>query len=106
MIWIKPLSVAYLERNSICNFHKMVLGYMKTAIDLPSPFQNNHRRLGNSYYAKQLLAQTRQNRDLYSDSGYRAEENSEEPLSESTINSFDFGPHPTVNRWRTLHMVA
>ena len=40
------------------------------------------------------------------DSGYIAEENSEEPFCESTINSFDFGPPRTANRWRTSHMVA
>ena len=70
MICIKQPLVAYLERNSICNFDKVVLGYVKTTIDSPSLFQNNHRRLGNSYYAKrQLLAQVRQNRDLWLDSG-------------------------------------
>ena len=40
------------------------------------------------------------------DSGYRAEENSEEALSEPTINAFDFGPPPTTDRWRASHMVA
>ena len=36
MTCMKPPLVAYLERNSICKFDKMVLGYAKTAIDSPT----------------------------------------------------------------------
>ena len=35
MICTKPPLVAYLERNSLSNFDKMVLGYVKTAFDSP-----------------------------------------------------------------------
>ena len=48
MICIKPPIVAYLERNGIVNFDKMVLGYVKTVMDSPAfsiSFSNNHRRL-------------------------------------------------------------
>ena len=36
MICIKPPSVAYPERNSLFNFDKMVLGYVKTVMDSPA----------------------------------------------------------------------
>ena len=48
MICIKPPLVAYLERNSLFNFDKTVLSYVKTVVDSPAlstSFQKGHRRL-------------------------------------------------------------
>ena len=92
----------------------MVLGYVKTVMDSPAlsiSFSNNRRRLRICYRSRdcekrQLLAHVRQNREFIVDSGYTAEENSEEAFSESTINAFGFGPPPTTNRWWISHMVA
>ena len=36
MIYIKTPVAAYLEGNSISNFDKTVLGYMKTVMDSPA----------------------------------------------------------------------
>ena len=36
MICTEPPLVAYLDRNSLFNFDKMILGYVKTAIDSPA----------------------------------------------------------------------
>ena len=38
MMYIKPPLVGYLERNIIFDFDKVVLGYVKTAINFPSLF--------------------------------------------------------------------
>ena len=48
MICINPPLVAYVERNSLFNFDKMVFGNVKTAMDSPAlstSFENNHPRL-------------------------------------------------------------
>ena len=42
MICTKPPLVAYIERNSIFNCDKVVLGYVTTAIDSPSLFESFH----------------------------------------------------------------
>ena len=68
MICSKPPLVAYLERNSMFNFDKMVLGYVKTVMDSPalSISLKQSSQIENFYqsrdYAKQqLLAHARQN---------------------------------------------
>ena len=38
MICTKPQLVAYLEKKNLFNFNKMVLGYVKTAIDSPAVY--------------------------------------------------------------------
>ena len=70
MICTKSPLVAYLERNCLFNFDKMLLGYVKTAIDSPGlsiSFSKQSSQIEKFYrsrdYAKrQLLAQVRQNR--------------------------------------------
>ena len=65
---LKPPLVAYFERNALCNFDKMILGYVKTIMDspaLPISFRNNHRRLRKFHRSRdcakwQLLGQIRQ----------------------------------------------
>ena len=47
MICTKPPLVAFLERNNLFNFDRMVLGYVKTVIDSPAlsmsfPKQSSH----------------------------------------------------------------
>ena len=112
VISIKPPLVGYLERNDIFNFDKMVLGYVKTVMDSPHLFLKQSSQIDKFYRSRdcakrQLLAQVRQNRGFILDSGYRAEESSEEAFSESTTNAFDFDPlQLRICRWWTSHMVA
>ena len=56
MICIKPPLVAYLERNSLFNSDKTVLGDVKIVMDSPAlstSSQNNHRRLRLFYQSKE-----------------------------------------------------
>ena len=100
--------MAYLERNTLFNFDKTALGYVKTAMDSPTlsiSFQNYHRRLRNFYRSI----------DYANDNSWRRWYKMAVAFKWHTNGSgiqwidnkrLQFDPPPTTDRWRTSRMEA